>query len=86
MKKTYCMVVALAILAGGCADGSEGSPPPPPMTQTQVDQNIEKIKNDPKLSEQQKQMAINGIKAAAEMQQRLATQASQGKPGSTPPK
>ena len=66
MKAIYLFALGAFALAG-CKDDTAGSPPPKPMTETQMNNQINAIQNNPAIPAQGKEMAIRQIKAAYEM-------------------
>jgi hypothetical protein len=72
------ILLATAALAGCSSEPQDGYTPPGPPTQAKVDDSIAKIQNNPNMSQQQKDMAINAIKSSADMQRQMAT-ANSGK-------
>jgi len=80
MKKELLLLIGFTAVLVGCGEDT-GTPPPPPMSQAQVDANVEKIKNDPNMPPQLKERAMAGVRAAAEMQRQQAEAAKKRKAG-----
>lgn len=80
--KTRAWIPALALLAAlpGCEGQPDNGPPPVVKTQAMIDAQIQKIQNDPNMSPQAKEAAIQSVQRGFEASKQQAEAAKNQPP------